>query len=254
MYEPIRSADAVSRWTSLGIKLPADLAVSLEIFEAVRWTEVAHAPRFDVDALTVDNAAQMIHDFAAQLVLTIGRDEGRSGLSTLELAKNQAVHAAASRVLGLARDAVPNAINQLTTPFAKAAKAYADAVGQLPDEISPETLVAAGADAVAAFGRAQEQAGYLNAVSSWVASTATLSGHTTGRLEPTLRILRPESGAQIVKLDEAHQLRANSALGAIDAVLVTAVKLGVEFGINTLAEAKQIREGTRLSPQQLVSR
>jgi hypothetical protein len=107
---------------------------------------------------------------------------------------------------------------------------------------------------VDAYGTARAAAGYLDGISSWVAGTANLGGYLSGEIEATLRILRPTSGHQIVKLDEAHRLNASSALSAIGPVYFAAVKLGVEFGINTLAEAKHLRESLALRPQKLVTR
>lgn len=63
--------------------------------------------------------------------------------------------------------------------------------------------------------------------------------------------MRPENHLQLVKLDEAARLTANGTLRAIGPVYFQAAKLGVEFGINTLAEAKQLRESLALRPQAL---
>jgi hypothetical protein len=244
-------ADNVSRWTGMGVKLPKDLTKAIEVYEAISWTEVGHVPVFDLAAVTPDNAEAKIREFADQLALSVPVTEHRGvSVSVLEAAKRWAVNDAASAVYRLAGSAVPDVIAQLTPEFDKHAQAYVEAVSKLPEGITAESLVKAGPDAVAAFGAAQAEAAYLNKVSSWVAGTRELPGHTSDP-NPTLRILRPNSALQLIKLDEAHHEQSNT-LRAIDPVLFTAARLGVEFGINTLREAAEIRSAlSAIQPQKL---
>lgn len=243
MFDQPTIADGVTRWTGLGIKLPKELATAIEVFEAVRYTEVGHAPVFDIDEVTADNADAKIRELAEQLLLA---PEPGAGLSVLERAKKQMLEAVARRLNNLGRHFFPDAVAQLTPEFSKHAEAYAAAVAKLPENITSDTLIASGADAVAAYGEAQHEANYLERVSGWVAESGYLFGVLPREIEVVLRVLRPESGIELAKLDEAHQLPANQALHAIGPVFYTAARLGVPFGINSAREAAQLRKRLEL--------
>lgn len=251
MIDSTHFADGVSRWTALGIKLPKDLAKAVELFEAVRYVEVGHAPTFDIATVTPANAEDEIRKLADQLVLSTGQGENGSGLSPLGKAKQLVSEQAARQVLAQARAAVPEAIKQLSVPFEKAAVAYRDAVSVLPGEIDSDTLLTAGPDVVSAYRAAVDAAVYLSSVSSWVASTANLSGFLAREVEAILRVLRPQNALQLAKLEEAKRLKANRALSALEPVFVAAVRHDVDFGINTLAEAAELRRSLALRPQAL---
>jgi hypothetical protein len=252
MYPLRNPAEQVSSWTSLGIKLPKDLAQAVATYEAVRWTETEYPATFDVEAVTAENAEAQIRALAEQLTLSRGTEQGGSGLSVLGIAKQQILSGVSRQVLALARAALPEAIRQLSKPFDAAAKSYVEAVNQLPAEITAESLLNAGAEVVAAYGKAQEHAGYLGTIDAWVSSTGHLTGGVGRDMEVTLRILRPEHQGQVIELDEAHRINANQALSSLNPVWYTAAKLGVEFGINTLREADQLRRDLA-SRQKLVS-
>lgn len=248
MYEPIALAEQVSQWPNLGVKLPEELSKSIEIFEVIRWVEVGHQPRFDLDEITLDNAEAKIHALAQAVALSVGQGPNGAAGSVLSMAKGQVLNAAAARVLACARGAVPYLIEQLSQEFDQAAAAYADAVKQLPARITSDGLLAAGSDVVTAYSQARDATPYLQSVSAWVASTAGVFGVAP---ETTIRILRPTSGVELVKLDEAARVSANNALAAIDPVLFTAAKLDVEFAVNSMAECAAIRRSLALRPQSL---
>lgn len=254
MFNNAENADSISRWEALGIKPTAELAEALAIFDNARYVEVGHRPRFDLESLTIDNADEMIRAHAAQLAMTTGTGEGGSGLSVLESAKSEAVDLAARQVVSIARAAIPHAIEQLSKPFGKAAAQYCGSVAKLPEIVTSDSLIAAGASVVEAYGEALQAATYLNSVSDWVASTGAMSGFLPRDMEVTLRILRPDTIDQLLGLDDAHRSQANPALVAIDPVLYAAARLGVPFGINTLTEAQQLRsELSTVRPQALVN-
>lgn len=248
--DPAFVADNVSRWTSLGIKLPKALTKALETFEAVRWVEIERAPGLDITKVTPENAEAKIRELADELTLSMNLVPvvGGNGASVLEEAKRRYTDAAARSVLGEAGAAVPGIIEQLSPEFDRHAAAYADAVAKLPTDLTADSLVRAGGDAVIAYAEAQREAAYLNGVSNWVAETRHLPGHS-GAPEPALRILRPASVVQLTKLDEATWKQVNQTVRAIDPVLYAAVRLGVQFGINTSREASQIRSSLAIRPQ-----
>jgi hypothetical protein len=238
MYESTSIANNVSRWTGLGVKLPSDLTDAITVFESLTYTEVGYQPVFNIAEVTTTNAEEKLREFAEQLVLA---DVPAGGLSVLDKAKNVAADAAARRVNALARVAVPEIIEQLTPEFDEHAEAYTEAVAKLPEDLTAETLVAAGPDAVAAYGQAQQEAKHLNRFSVWVFETAYLSGVIQRDAEVVLRILRPSTALELVKLDEAAHKQVDPSLVALDPVFFTAARLGVEFGINTLHEAAKLR-------------
>jgi hypothetical protein len=129
----------------------------------------------------------------------------------------------------------------LAPEFDEHAESYTEAVSKLPENLTAEALVSAGAEAVTAYGDAQREAQYLNRISAWVFETSYLSGVIPKDAEVVLRILRPGTALELVKLDEAAYKQADSTLAAINPVLFTAARLEVEFCINTLQEAAKLR-------------
>jgi hypothetical protein len=253
MYGDITStADTVTNWTSLGVKLPDDLAKAVELYEAIRYTEVGYVPTFDIEKLTPKNAEAEIRKLAGQLVLADPQHDASGNLSILEKAKRQVLDAAARQVVGLGRHAIPDVIEQLTPEFDRQAVAYAEAIRSLPEKITSDTLITAGAPVVSAWRAAQDAASYLDRISGWVASTGPITGVLAKQMESVIRILRPETAVQLGRLDTASHSQPDKALAVLKPVYVTAVRLGIPFGINTLREAAQLRtELETVRPQQL---
>jgi hypothetical protein len=138
MSQSTEIAEQVAGWTGLGIKLPKELAEAIEVFEALKWTEVVRAPVFDIDTVTTKNAEAKIRELADQLVLL---EVPGGGLSTLQKAKMQALEAAARVVRNWGVHAFPDVIRQLTPQFDEHVEAYTEAVAKLPEDITAETLV-----------------------------------------------------------------------------------------------------------------
>jgi hypothetical protein len=148
--------------------------------------------------------------------------------------------------------AIPDIIRQLTPEFDEHVEAYTEAVSRVPEDITAETLVSVGADAVTAFTDAQREVQYLHEIDGWSAQTAALVGIIPKEQEVVIRILQPESMAQLAKLDAARVKRADPALGLIDPVYYTAGREGIPFGINSSRQAAKLR--TRLESPQLQTR
>lgn len=249
----INTADAVSRWTGLGVKLPEELSAAVEVFEAIRWVEVGHAVEFDLTDVTAANAEEKITAFASRLVpaLKTGGDLNRT---PLEEAKSRMLTHAAREVVGKASAAVPVVIEQLQPEFAQHAAAYVAAVDLLPETIDSDSLVQAGVAAVTAYATAQTEATWLNTVSAWIAGTRDLPAHGGLGVEVVLRILRPTDAVQLAKLDAAQHKTVNQTLGVLDKVFYTAAREGIAFGINTLREAADLRSSLAITPQNVSSR
>ena len=235
--QPHHIADDVSRWTSLGVELPAELEEAIEVYETLKYTEVGHRPVFELTEVTTANAEKLIRAYADELVLSASN----GGLSPLEKAKNAAVDSAARRVNTVAGQAVRSIIDQLTSRFENHVEAYAEAVLALPREITSESLVAAGPDAVALYGTAQQEAAHLNQIRNWVAGLNQLPGGGSRAHENVITILRPADSRELIELDKAN-VRVDATLAALNPVWVAAVRLGVQFAINTPREAAERRK------------
>jgi hypothetical protein len=236
--EPIESAAAISRWTDLGVTLPKDLVKAIEVYEAVRYTEIGYAPQFDIEKVTPKNAEAQIYELAEQISVR----EQNGGWAPLEAAKNRAMSAAAGQVNRAARLATPAIAGALLPEFDDHTDAYAAAVNELPDDLSAETLLAAGPEAVTAYQSAKAEAAELDRISLWVASAHyAFTGTNTGQ-ESVIRVLQPVDTLQLLQLEQASKRQVDAVLAAINPVYYEAVKRGVPFGINTPHESRDIRE------------
>lgn len=253
MYDSISTADAVSRWNGMGVKLPKELSTAVETFEAIRWIETGHAVQFDLADITAANAEEKLVDFANRLVpaLKVGDHFSRT---PLEEAKHRMLDAAAHDVLGKASAAVPGVIEQLTPDFDTHAAAYVSAVGNLPEKIDDHSLLQAGPTVVQAYHTAKAEAVYLGKVSSWVAGTRDLPGFAGSDVDVALRILRPADAMQLAKLDAVLHANVGQTLGALNKVFYTAAREGIQFGINTLRDCAELRQSLAITPQKASSR
>jgi hypothetical protein len=252
MFDIATSARRVSEWTAFGVELPAELAKAIEAFDAALFTEVGYQPRFDPAKITPKSVGSDIRKLAEGLALADGSAFGQSQ-SVLEVAKRRVVEALGQRVLGEARRAVPEVIDQLRPGFDLAAAAYVQAVSELPDDLTAESLVGLGADAVGSYQQARSAAGKLAGYDAWISSTADLTGFGGREREVTIRILAPENVVQLARLDEARHRRADATVSALNLVWLTAARLGIPFRLQTLAESAEVRANVTTA-RSLVSR
>lgn len=250
MQTPSTIAESVSRWTALGITFDKPLTQAIELYETLRYIELEHQPIVSLDGLTAKNAEDRIHDLARQLAVSAAHSGGPR--SPLQEAKAKYVEASARAVNRLAVQAIPDAVDQLTPGFIEHADAYADAVRRLPEELTSDSLVSAGAGAVEALGIAQQEAAHLRTIDGWIANTAFLSG--TAPTEVVLRLVRPDSALELVKLDAAREKPANPMVRDLNPVWLAAARLGVRFGINTPREAVELRRSLQSVPERSLTR
>ncbi|MBF9350448.1 hypothetical protein HA138_11755 [Mycobacteroides chelonae] len=231
------TADSISDWTGLGITLAPELTKAIELYEAIRWTEVGHGFDIDITKLTPADVEATIHDLAQHIVTA----EAVGQNSPLANAKLRLMKSTAVQVIQLARQFAPEARDQLAVEFDKHAQAYAEAVQKLPEALTSESLIAAGPDAVAAYSVAQAEVGHLRQVSRWVSDVRDMPGLGAGENDPVLNVLRPRDIEQLNQLDAALHGNVDPVLGRIDPVFVAAVRERVEFGINLPVESQRIR-------------
>lgn len=240
MIDRTSVADSVGRWPgSLGVTLPADLVKAIEVFETIRWTEVGHQPKIDLGKVTAKNVETLIRDHASHTALL---DKPGESWGELTKAKRAYADAAAREIVQLASGAVDGVIEQLTPGFEEAAVAYVAAVDLLPEDLSSENLVNAGAAAVAGYGQAQEAAAKLTTVREWASSLRELPGHQADIERAVLYIIRPENMLQLTELEKARDAKVNDVERAVGGpVLILAAREGYEFSIRTPREAAQLR-------------
>ncbi|WP_322859548.1 hypothetical protein U8D42_17260 [Mycobacterium europaeum] len=241
MFDQAFIVDGITRWTDLGIKFPKKLATAIETFDAIRCAEPGHRPVFDLAGVTPANAEAKIRSYAEQLVPTLGLVSrvGAVDLSALDVAKQDAVNAAARDVLVKAAEAVPGVIEQVTPEFDRAASEFTEAVSGLPDDLSDAAIVQAGPAVLGEYQRAAQAQTVIGGFDHWIASLRSLPGLGVGQVDPVTRVLRPVSVSQLSHLDNAQTKR----YGQLNPLYVVAVREGVEFALNTPQEAAQIRAG-----------
>lgn len=239
MFDQTFIVESIAGWSGLGIKLPKHLSGAVDVFEAIRFAELGHRPVFDLASVTPANAEAKIRSYAEQLVPTLGLVSrvGAVDLSALDVAKQDALHAAARNVLVKAAEAVPGVIEQLTPEFDRAASDFAEAVSGLPDDLSDAAIVQAGPAVLAEYQRAAQAQAVIGGFDHWIASLRSLPGLGVGQVDPVTRVLRPADPDQLARLDSAQTKR----YGQLNPLYVVAVREGVEFGMNTPQEAAQIR-------------
>lgn len=221
MFDIITTADAVTRWTALGVKLPKPLASAVEVFEAIRYVEVEYPVVFNLEGVTAANAEVKIREFANQLLPTIGvAPTGGAPRSALAEAKRQALHVAAREVISEARIAVPEVIEQLVPAFAKAATEFAGAVEALPDDLSDSAIVQAGPAVLTEYHRAMEAQAAIAKYDGWLASLSQLPG-LGYQADPDARVLsrRPKN--------------TSGSFGQLNPNYVAAVREDIAFVLTT---------------------
>lgn len=237
-------ADSIAGWTALGIKLSPELEKAIELHEAIRWTEVRHGFDIDITELTPDDVEATIRDFAQHIVTAEAVGEN----SPLVSAKLRLMNSAAVQVIQLARPFAPEARDQLAVEFDTHAQAYTEAVQKLPEDLTSESLIAAGPDAVSAYSVAQAEVEHLRQMRSWVSDIRRIPGLGVGDADLVLNVLRPSDIEQLHRLDMALSAKVDPVLGRIDPVFAAAVHEGVEFRINLPAESHRIRSELAYSP------
>ncbi len=238
----IHTAEGIRTWTSMGIKLPAELVKALELFEAVRYIEVEHRPRVDLDAITAKNAEAKIKALAEEYLFSTQPHGG--GHTPLTKAKKEIVDAATGRVINLAKKSIPELIDQLSPEFDAHAAAYTEAVELLPNNLSVGALLdggsEAGSAAIEAFQIAKDEAAHLGRFADWLAATSQLIPPYD--YEPVLSVLRPTDLGQLQTLDRAAEREpAEDAVRKINPVFYAAARNGVDFVLNRPEQAKSIR-------------
>src|SRR5690349_168833 len=146
----IDSAEAISRWGNLGVTLPEDLAAAIALFESVQYADTRPVP-VELEDITAENVEAKLRELAEYIALSDGPENGGYGLSPMAQAKNRLLSQAATVVVRAGTAAVPSLIEQMTPAFDARVELYVEAIAKLPDELTSDTLVRAGGEAVEAY-------------------------------------------------------------------------------------------------------
>jgi hypothetical protein len=152
----------------------------------------------------------------------------------------QAKSALANRLVWAASEAVPAVLKTLAPQFQTAVQAYTAAVEALPEQISSEVLVASDPALLAAFQNGVAAAKTLRKIDAFLASTSDLPEHGAYQQQPQLRVLNPQSRAELSALMDAKA--RSDAENKLVPLFLTAVRNGIEFKMSTCVEAAEHRK------------
>lgn len=229
----------INNWTALGVKLPAELVKAIDVYEAIRYATVEHPPVFDLAGVNEKNAEDRINTLADELARA----------AVVGDAKRHALAAASQEVTRQAGAAVPAVITELTPAFERSVSSFTEAVNGLPDDLTSDQLVAAGAATVSLYLAAKEAAAHIAVVDGWLASLVDLPYYAGLPQEPCLRVTSPLNRDELLVLLNAHQANnVDPLVRDLNPVYVAAAKNGIAFKISDPREQAARREQIESAP------
>jgi hypothetical protein len=247
MFDRISAVTAITNWPALGVKLPKPLADKLDVFDAVRYVETAHAVTVDTSAITAKNAEDAVAELATRL-LPAQAEPGKT--SMLEQAKAAILHRLGFEILSAAAEALPDVIDQLRPGFERAVSAFVESVKNLPEPLTSEALVSAGPNVLTEYQNAREAASVIATVDSWLATLNQLPAYAGLQTSPALRVLSPANRGELAKLHTAHERRNADPLEIeLGRLYLAAAREGIGFRLNTPAEAEQLKQIIESAPR-----
>ncbi|UPK65309.1 hypothetical protein MYP14_08335 [Rhodococcus pyridinivorans] len=233
MFDPTFIATKVSNdWGNLGVRLPKTLKEAIAVYDEVQYVEAPH-PYVDPKTITTDNVGDVVAQVTDDLVAAEKHAE----------AKRRVREALARQVLNAAGAAVPTILEGIKPGFEAAVTKFAKAAERLPDDLSSDSLVKAGPDALVALGEAREAAAEIKQVESYLASLVQLPAYSVFGHHPALRIFAPESPEQLSVLTNARNNKRHDPLvRELGPILWHGIKAGVPTALNTPDESARIRD------------
>jgi hypothetical protein len=236
MFDVFYTASTISNdWPEVVGKLPKALTEAIDAFDAVRVVEEPYTG-FDASEVTAKNASETVTKLAADLVVASQFDEAQRRVSG----------ALAGRILRTAGAVVPEVIDSLRPAFDKAVAEFADAVSELPDDVSSDALVAAGPAVLADYHRALAAQADIARIDRWLDSLVNLPAFAGQPHEPATRVLNPLNRSQFHALGNAAS--SSDQLGQLNPIYVAAVREKIEFELHDPAEAASIRQEIEAQP------
>ncbi|WP_138843892.1 hypothetical protein [Rhodococcus pyridinivorans] len=233
MFDPTFIATKISNdWGNLGVRLPKTLKEAIAVYDEVQYVEAPH-PYVDPKTITTDNVGDVVAQVTDDLVAAEKHAE----------AKRRVREALARQVLNAAGAAVPTLLEGLKPQFEAAVAKFQSAAGRLPYDLSAESLVKAGPDALAALGEAREASAEIKRIDSWLAHLVDLPAYGGHDSDPALRLFAPETPEQLHVLTNARaNKRHDQLVKELDPVLWHGIKAGVPTALNTPHDIARIRE------------
>jgi hypothetical protein len=236
MFDRTSTVTAVTNWPKLGVTLPKQLVSKLDVFDAVRYVEIAHAVQINTASITTKNAEDAVAELAARLLP----------------AKSAIMNQLAGEILREASQALPDVIEHLRPGFERAVSAFAESVINLPEKLSSQALVAAGPSVLSEYQAALAASQFIHALDTWLASLKDLPVFAgLPPATPMLRVLAPATRGEYAKLRDAHEARnADAVEQELGTAYVCAVREGIAFSLNTPADSAQLLQSIESAPRE----
>lgn len=233
----------IRQWPNMtGVAMPEGLQTALDTLDALNRAEGVALDYPHPDDLTPDNVAGHLETLTtAQAVKSFQP----GSISAEQQVRTTLRDRLARRVIREADEAVPAIADQLRPEVDKAAESFCEAVGQLPDPLTAESLVKAGTDAMSAYERAKRAAAMLHTVDQWLASVASGVPSQTYAIPkpnkhvgPVLRLASPPTRGGIQALLSARD-KVDDTVRELGPVFYAAAVNGIPMGLNLPTEAAQ---------------
>ena len=231
MYDaPTIARTIAENWEHLlGTPLPKDVANAANTLHEVEYLDPP-LPAFDSHGLNPARVGAAVEKHAAEL----------AAVAAFDVAKDQARKSIAQDVIAAADAAVPALLEQLRPEFDAAVVTYTEAVGELPDTFTGDTIAEAPADVQNAYRDACEAAAVIRRVDRWLASLGDLPSHRSPTPDRELRVLAPTTRAEL--RDVMSDPKVSKAEAKLDGMYLNAARIGVAFEMHTPAEATALRK------------
>ena len=234
MFNAALTARNITDWAAI-IKLPKALADAIAIWEESDYV-MPPAAVFNTTGLTRETIAAAIEDYAQRMAAVAGFDDAKR-LAREQLAADL-IHAAA--------DAVPEVIDQLRPEFDKAVAVYVEAVAQLPESFSGDTIADAPEAVQGAYRTAADAASTIRKIDSWLGSLGDLPTHGSYTSDRELRVLAPKNRDELAAVMTNPKLSKSE--DKLHGLYLTAARTGVGFAMSTPAEATALRKELDATP------
>jgi hypothetical protein len=231
------TATTISRWTDLGVTIPAKLKEAAELYDTAAYVEGPWTG-FDLSKVTTKNLEQTVTDLADRIAV-----EGK-----FAEAKQRVRDDLGRQLMAAAGEAVDEIVTALQPRFERAASRFTEAIHMLPEDLSATNLVRTGPAALQAYNDALEAQDELLDVDKFLASLVYLPRYGAKRQDNALRLLRPSDRSQLQALVNVAGSHRPEKFGDLSPLFVTAVREGIPFQTNDPEEWTQLRADIEAQP------
>lgn len=219
------------QWKKLPVTLPAGLVNTLAALNAAN---VSNIQQPELPDEMPENPEDVVRSLTDQLLRQEAEKKARSLLG--ELAKK--------RLRTEMNNAVEPILDQLQKPFAKAAKAYTEAVQQLPADLSAEGLVQASGNISKAYQDAKEAAVLLTQVEWFLTHVLQYLRYGVPHSTP-VKLVDAKTQEDLAAL---RQKRGNKLISDLNETLFNAVKAGLPLVLSSVEEIQERHDWIKDEP------